>query len=65
MTDSTELHRLLQLYRDELERQQTERARMVLQLRAAIRWILGVNLTMGAGAGAFCLWTLIAKLVTP
>ena len=65
MTERTEIERLCQRYADELERQQTKRARMVLQLRAALRWIFWINLTMGAGAGAYCFWTLITKLVTP
>ena len=58
----TDIDRACQRMSDEYDIQQAERAGTLRKCLTVFRWI---GLTMGAGAGAYCLWTLIAMLVTP
>ena len=58
----TDIERAFQLMSDEYDARQAERAGTLGKCLTVFRWI---GLTMGAGAGAYCLWTLIVWLVTP
>ena len=51
-----------QRYSDEYDLVQAERAETRRRHGTALRWS---GLTMGAAAGAYCLYTLIIRLVTP
>lgn len=56
------IDRTCQRYSDAYDRQQAERAETRRRHGTALRW---AGLLMCAAAGAYCLWTLIAWLVTP
>ena len=58
----TDMERAFQRMSDEYDARQAERAGTLGKCLTVFRWI---GLTMGAAAGAYCLWTLIAMLVTP
>ncbi len=57
----TDIDRACQRMSDEYDARQAERAGTLWKCLTVFRWI---GLTMGAAAGAYCLWTLIAMLVT-
>ena len=58
----TDMERVFQLMSDEYDERQAERAGTLRKCLTVFRWI---GLTMGAAAGAYCLYALIAVLVTP
>ena len=58
----TDIDRACQRMSDEYDERHAERADTRRRHGTALRWS---GLLMCAAAGAYCLWTLIAMLVTP